>query len=498
VALDAEKAIEAEGTEQTLWFTRLRPWWGFAFLILNGALIITRDRAVYYATVPIHATYTALSLACAFAARRREWLRVAWLIGLLLDLGVSFALARATAQVETNVVRTATSLGAFGVLFMLWIHTARFSMRVGDVWLVAGVSLLLHTILLWGYGSPVATVSILGLSYVVGASIAHFGVRRAIALARNAALIATERARSEAQLKQEISHQVAERSKELGAAIARSEISLDARKLAEGEHFAERYRVVRPLGMGGMGAVYEVARLTDDRRLALKAITGDITTARAARFAREAEIGARVHHENLVGIVDVGIAEGVPFLVMELVSGGSLEDHRARFGDRQWALPILRQIAAGLAALHTAGVVHRDLKPANVLLSDNRNARISDFGISRFGVLDDGSVDAHAQTQERGLTGTGAMLGTPMYMAPEAAGGGRAVDASADVFAFGIIAYELLTGKSPFAVPPVILALTQQPLPPVAPTEGLSAEILACLDRDPTRRPSIVTVAAAL
>ena len=234
--------------------------------------------------------------------------------------------------------------------------------------------------------------------------------------------------------------------------------------------------------------------------------------ASAARFAREAEIGARVQHANLVSIVDVGVSAGVPFLAMELVRGGSLEAQRSKFGDVAWALPILRQIAEGLAALHDAGVVHRDLKPANVLLADGGIAKISDFGISRFGELDEGSsIDPAAATMAASpkprsseLTGTGVVMGTPLYMAPEGAKSARALDASADVFALGIIAYEMLTGHAPFTVPAFMLAMAEQPIPTPAAIDDarLSASqralILAALAGDPARRPRLRALAESL
>jgi len=327
--------------------------------------------------------------------------------------------------------------------------------------------------------------------------------------------ISRERARSEALLKKELSHQVAERSRELGDALARIGAPDAAALPPGGGQFHTRYRVVRPLGEGGMGAVFEVERLTDSEQLALKIVTGRVSGSIAARFAREAEIGARVHHPNLISIVDIGIAEnGAPYLVMELVRGGSLEACRARFGAVAWGLPILKQIALGLSVLHEAGVVHRDLKPGNVLLDGLDDAapvaKISDFGISRFGRLEDSETDPEAPTlgastpRTPDLTGTGVLLGTPNYMAPEAARGGRSLDAAADVFAFGVMAYEVLTGRAPFETPAVLMALAGRPLPAVLPIQEGALQgagrdaLVACLSEDPKSRPSARSVHDAL
>jgi hypothetical protein len=310
--------------------------------------------------------------------------------------------------------------------------------------------------------------------------------------------IAAERKKSEALLRQELGHQVAERSRDLGRLLAREDAGAGTIDLSPGAQLDARYTIVRSLGAGGMGAVYEVVRATDGEALALKVVAGSVSRANAVRFAREAEIGARIRHPNLVSIVDVGVASnGAPFLVMELVKGASLEDQRDRFGDVAWAMPLLRQIAGGLAALHDSGIVHRDMKPANVLLSgDDASpvARISDFGISRF----DEAVDAGARTAAA-ATATGAMLGTPVYMAPETAKGGRAVTAAADVYAFGIVAYEMLTGRPPFAMPPVLLAMAGQPVPAPAPIDGPAGAIVcACLRTTPEERPVIRDVVAGL
>jgi serine/threonine-protein kinase len=326
-----------------------------------------------------------------------------------------------------------------------------------------------------------------------------------------------ERGREVALLNEELRHQVAERSRELTEALARSEGSVAPVALETGDVFDGRYRIMRALGRGGMGAVYEVERARDGRKFALKVVTAALQAKQAARFAREAEIGARLQHENLVSIVDVGIAAGAtPFLVMELVLGGSMEEQRSRFGDTKWALPILRHIASGLAQLHANSVVHRDLKPGNVLLVQGHGgsalplAKISDFGISRFGALDDSAdvnvegatVSAGAQpASPRDLTEAGALMGTPVYMPPEA-WFGPARHPSADVFSFGVLAYEALTGRSPFPVPPVLLVRSHQPIPTPAPIDGIdgkvAALVLACLEVEPSGRPRAKDLVLAL
>jgi tRNA A-37 threonylcarbamoyl transferase component Bud32 len=322
--------------------------------------------------------------------------------------------------------------------------------------------------------------------------------------------LAEERARAETSLKREISRQVAERSRDLSEALARADSGISGTGLRIGDRIDERYRVVALLGSGGMGCVYEVERVSDAQRFALKAVAGTITSTQAARFAREAEIGARLQHENLISIIDIGTGRGVPYLVMELMAGGSLEDRRGEFGRAAWALDVLRQVAAGLSTLHEFGVVHRDLKPSNVLLSSDASpvlrAKIADFGISRLSDSSAGGIDPHVATlaaaarDPRDLTNTNAILGTLKYMAPEAAGGGRAVEAPADVFALGIIGYEVLCGKYPFKALPAVLATANEPLENITvhagelPTPAVREIIQACLATDPAARPRAAQV----
>jgi hypothetical protein len=309
------------------------------------------------------------------------------------------------------------------------------------------------------------------------------------------------------ELNEELKRQITQRSRELADILRDTQVR--TADLDEGDVVDGRYRVVRRIGQGGMGAVFEVERAGDGRRFALKVMTGASTL--AGRFAREAEIAAQVVHPNLVRVVDVGMSEGVLYLVMELVVGASLEACHHRFGDLPWAVRVLRQTADGLVALHERGVVHRDLKPANVLVTELANgsphARITDFGISR--IVD--SVDPVAATmagraRSATLTATGLVVGTPLYMAPELAHGARGARSSADLFSFGVMAFELITGELPFRVPPAFEALAGKPVtraPSLAARSlPLEPELLAAIDStidpDPAARPSAEAMARLL
>jgi serine/threonine protein kinase len=198
---------------------------------------------------------------------------------------------------------------------------------------------------------------------------------------------ATERQREIEHLNHELRRQIAQRSRQLADALARLAVGGDTQKLAPGQIIDGRYRVERALGAGAMGAVYEVVRLQDERRLALKVLSRVTDTRHLARFAREAQLAAEIRHPNVVSIVDLDFStSGFMYLVMEYVDGPCLKDCRNRYGDTRWALAVIREMARGISAIHAKGIVHRDLKPANVLLEnatgDVPRPRISDFGIS--------------------------------------------------------------------------------------------------------------------
>ena len=332
-------------------------------------------------------------------------------------------------------------------------------------------------------------------------------------------------------LNTELRRQIADRASQIYSALAlRQSNAPEKMRLVAGEMVQGRYRVERELGAGGMGSVYEVTRVSDGLRLALK-LTHEAHGVALARLAREAQIAATVAHPNVVRIHDVDVAtSGFLFLVMDLVTGRSLSDERSKRGDVTWALAVLGQIALGLEALHAAGVVHRDLTPANVIVSEGDDfaphVTITDFGISR--LAEDASFvpapsavpsmgdDVTAQlatralgspgARTRPLTRTGYIAGTPVYMAPELVTGAAAVTPAVDSFSFGIVAFELLVGRRPFAESVALATLdgrevaappTLASLWPGAPRE-VAGMIDACLSMDPLSRPTASDLARAL
>jgi serine/threonine-protein kinase len=327
-------------------------------------------------------------------------------------------------------------------------------------------------------------------------------------------------------LNEELRRQVAARSRQLADALTR--LGAARRKtveLAPGDEVDGRYRVVRELGQGGAGRVYEVERASDGQRLALKVVTAATDPMMLARAAREAQLASEVRHANVVSIVDVDVStEGYLFLVMELVDGRSLREERPRFGQAAWALPVLAQIAQGLAAIHARGIVHRDLKPANVLLAGPEGdtaavVKIADFGIANVAPEDTPAPAAPSlgedaptavdrrvpPTTDPTITATGDLLGTPHYMAPEIVPlGVKAAQPPADVFAFGVIAFEMLAGRRPYENMPTFLGLALAPAPPsfatlVASLPAATAALLdRCLAREPGERPTAAELAEAL
>jgi len=205
---------------------------------------------------------------------------------------------------------------------------------------------------------------------------------------------------------------------------------------------ADRYRVIRELGAGGMATVYLAHDLKHDRDVAIKVLHPDLGVALGGeRFLSEIRTTARLQHPHILPLLDSGEADGLLYYVMPLVTGETL---RARL-ERERQLPIAdavriaREVASALDYAHRQGVVHRDIKPENILLHDG-SALVADFGIAL-------AVQSAAGAR---MTQTGLSLGTPQYMSPEQAMGERTIDARSDIYALGTVAYEMLTGAPPF------------------------------------------------
>ncbi len=248
------------------------------------------------------------------------------------------------------------------------------------------------------------------------------------------------------------------------------------------------YEVLGEIGRGGMGVVYLARKLTLNRLCAVKMIlAGPHTgTATAARFRAEAEMIAKLQHPDVVQIYHVGEVEGLPFLELEYLPGGSLD--KVLGGTPMSpadAARLVRTIALAIAQAHREGIIHRDLKPANILLDAAGNPKVADFGLAK--LLD----------SDGGLTKSRTVVGSPSYMAPEQAEGSSSqIGAATDVYALGAVLYELLTGRPPFHAPTAMETLAQvksnDPVPPSHVQPGLPRDLeticLQCLQKAPARR----------
>ncbi|WP_197446574.1 WD40 repeat domain-containing serine/threonine protein kinase [Tautonia plasticadhaerens] len=248
------------------------------------------------------------------------------------------------------------------------------------------------------------------------------------------------------------------------------------------------YEIEGELGRGAMGVVYRARQVRLNRPCALKMILAGAHADPIAsvRFLGEAEAVASLQHPNIVQIHHIGEADGLPFLELEYVPGGSLD---RTLDGTPWparrAATLIEALARGVAEAHRLGIIHRDLKPSNILIADDGTPKIADFGLAK-------SLDV-----ESGLTATDSIMGSPSYMAPEQAGGrAKQVGTLADVYALGVILYELLVGRPPFRGTTVLETLEQvktaEPVPPSRLVPGLprDAETIAlkCLQKDPAKR----------
>lgn len=272
-------------------------------------------------------------------------------------------------------------------------------------------------------------------------------------------------------------------------------------KLVPGQSF-DRYRVVQHLATGGMGSVYRVFDPVLNRDVAMKVIpAGFLDAERAARFVDEAALAARIEHPNVIRIYDVGIVDEVPFYTMDLVEGVTFADEIGVLGLAA-IVSILRDVARALGAAHRQGIVHRDVKPTNIYIRQDGQALLGDFGIARLGK---GGADLDGRAGAGGgevwQTLANTQLGTPQYMSPEQVGGKREeIGPAADVWALGVLLYEVLAGQPPFrgdTVEELFEAIVAcKPLPPGGfpyPTHvdpDLETIAMKCLARDPKARPA--------
>ena len=207
------------------------------------------------------------------------------------------------------------------------------------------------------------------------------------------------------------------------------------------------YQIVDEISRGGMGIVYRAVDVRLDREVALKVLPeGLVADAdRRRRFVQEARAASALEHPHIAVIHEIDTADGVTFIAMELVRGDKLSDvlRRKRLAPTR-ALEIVIEIAEALARAHDKGIVHRDLKPANVMLTEDGHAKIIDFGLAKLLERDDEAL-AMAETKAHEATDAGVVLGTTSYMSPEQAAGDR-IDHRTDIFSFGVLLYEKLTG----------------------------------------------------
>ncbi len=248
------------------------------------------------------------------------------------------------------------------------------------------------------------------------------------------------------------------------------------------ELVAGRYKILRWIGGGGMGRVYEALDTELHEKVALKVLRAGMSEEALERFRREVKLTRRIQHPNVARMFDIGDHETQKFLTMELIDGESLTRETRSVMPVARVIDVGRQIAEGLAAAHAKSVIHRDLKPDNVLI-ERRTGRavLTDFGIAR-------------GTDDPSVTQVGSIVGTPRYMAPEQLAGQEA-DARSDVFALGVILYEAIAGQRPWrgdnAIAVAVSQATQipMPLPPTTPRE-LADAIAHCLELESERRPT--------
>ena len=255
----------------------------------------------------------------------------------------------------------------------------------------------------------------------------------------------------------------------------------------------DSYVIERELDGGGMSRVFVARDTARGREIVIKVLAPELAgSVSSERFRREIELAARLQHPNIVPLLSAGEAQGLPYYTMPFVAGESLRARIHRSGELPMgdAIAVLRDLAKALAYAHGSGVVHRDIKPENVLLAPDY-AVVTDFGVAK------ALNDAIRLGGLSPLTSTGVALGTPAYMAPEQSAADPSADHRVDIYAFGVLAYEALTGLPPFAArnPQALIAAhaTETPVPitvrrPSTPAP-VAATVMRCLEKRPADRP---------
>ncbi|HRQ40873.1 MAG TPA: protein kinase [Chloroflexota bacterium] len=247
-----------------------------------------------------------------------------------------------------------------------------------------------------------------------------------------------------------------------------------------------RYQLEAEIGRGGMGVVYRAQDTLLDRHVAVKLLSaGSLGTEGRARLLHEAQAAARLNHPNIITIYDAGEVDGASYIIMELLDGESLFDHRPETLPE--ILPIAIQISTALEHAHANGVIHRDLKPENVIITQDGTAKLTDFGLAR--------------SMASRLTVEGAFIGTVFYLPPEQALG-QPIDGRTDLYAFGVMLYELVTGQLPFTADDPLAVISQHLYaPPIPPSNhncdlppALDGLIMKLLQKNPDDRPTSATV----